>query len=43
MRAAACVLAAACYATYDLRLFVWGKRVTPLRLITNKVAAQVSA
>ena len=36
----ACVFAACFYAAYDLRLFVWGKRVTPLRLITNKVAAQ---
>ena len=35
-----CVAAAVCYALYDLRLFVWGKRVTPLRLIQNKVAAQ---
>jgi drug/metabolite transporter (DMT)-like permease len=35
-----CVLAACFYAAYDLRLFVWGKRVTALRLITNKVAAQ---
>lgn len=38
----ACVLAACCYATYDLRLFAYGKRVTPLRLITNKVAAQAA-
>ena len=38
----ACVLAAAFYAAYDLRLFVWGKRVRPLRLITTKVAAQAA-
>ena len=37
---AACVLAALCYAAYDLRLFVWGRRVAPLTLITTKVAAQ---
>lgn len=39
---ASCVAAALCYALYDLRLFVWGKRVTPLRLIQNKVAAQAA-
>ena len=38
----ACVAAAGCYALYDLRLFVWGKRVTPLRLIQNKVGAQAA-
>ena len=38
---AACVAAACCYALYDLRLFVWGKRVTPLRLIQNKVRVRV--
>ena len=38
----ACVAAACCYAAYDLRLFAWGRRVTPLRLITNKVAAQAA-
>ena len=38
----ACVGAAVFYALYDLRLFVWGKRVTPLRLITNKVGAQAA-
>ena len=27
---------------YDLRLFHWGKKVTPLRLITNKIAAQAA-
>ena len=37
---ALCVLAAVFYATYDLRLFYWGKRVTPLRLITNKITMQ---
>ena len=36
----ACVTAACFYALYDLRLFVWGKKVTPLRLIQNKVGAQ---
>ena len=40
---ACCVAAAGCYAAYDLRLFEWGRRVTPLRLITNKVAAQALA
>ena len=39
---AACIAAAVCYACYDLRLFVWGRRVTPLRLITTKVAAQAA-
>ena len=38
----ACVVAACFYAAYDLRLFVWGKRVTSLRLITNKVASQAA-
>lgn len=37
---ALCVLAAIFYAAYDLRLYHWGKRVTPLRLITNKIGAQ---
>lgn len=37
---ALCVLAAIFYATYDLRLFVWGKRVAAKRLITNKIAIQ---
>ena len=37
---ALCVLAAIFYATYDLRLFAWGKRVTPRRLITSKIATQ---
>ena len=37
---AACVCAALCYALYDLRLFVYGRQVTPLRLIQNKVGAQ---
>ena len=39
---ALCVLAAVFYASYDLRLFYWGKKVTPLRLITNKIGAQAS-
>ena len=38
----ACIVAACFYAAYDLRLFVWGKRVTSLRLITNKVASQAA-
>lgn len=35
-----CVLAACLYATYDLRLFKWGKLVTPLPLITTKIFTQ---
>ena len=35
-----CVLAAMFYATYDLRLFSWGKKVVPRRLITGKIATQ---
>ena len=35
-----CVLAALLYATYDLRLFHWGRRVTPLPLITTKIFTQ---
>lgn len=35
-----CVLAAVLYAAYDLRLFKWGSRVSPLQLITNKIATQ---
>jgi drug/metabolite transporter (DMT)-like permease len=37
---ALCVLAAIFYATYDLRLFVWGKRVAPRNLITTKIGTQ---
>jgi drug/metabolite transporter (DMT)-like permease len=37
---ALCVVAAIFYATYDLRLFSWGKRIAPLALITNKVTTQ---
>lgn len=37
---ALCVLAAAFYATYDLRLFAWGKRVAPRNLITSKIGTQ---
>ena len=37
---ALCVLAAVFYATYDLRMFQWGKRVETRPLITNKIAAQ---
>lgn len=37
---ALCVVAAGFYATYDLRLFQFGKRVKPLSLITNKIATQ---
>ena len=39
---ALCVLAAVFYATYDLRLFQWGKLVKPLDLITNKIATQAA-
>ena len=35
-----CVLAAVFYATYDLRLFEWGKVVAPVELITTKIATQ---
>ena len=38
-----CILAACMYATYDLRLFYWGRRVTPLPLITTKSARPRSA
>jgi drug/metabolite transporter (DMT)-like permease len=37
---ALCVLAAAFYATYDLRLFEWGKKVAPRTLITSKIGTQ---
>eukprot|EP00316_Scyphosphaera_apsteinii_P020324 CAMPEP_0119319876 /NCGR_PEP_ID=MMETSP1333-20130426/50706_1 /TAXON_ID=418940 /ORGANISM="Scyphosphaera apsteinii, Strain RCC1455" /LENGTH=359 /DNA_ID=CAMNT_0007326411 /DNA_START=246 /DNA_END=1326 /DNA_ORIENTATION=- len=37
-----CVLAACLYATYDLRLFKWGKLVTPLPLITTKIFTQAA-
>lgn len=37
---ALCLLAAIFYATYDLRLFSWGKIVKPRRLITAKIATQ---
>jgi drug/metabolite transporter (DMT)-like permease len=37
---ALCVLAAIFYATYDLRLFAWGKKVAPRELITTKIATQ---
>jgi len=37
-----CVLAAIFYATYDLRLFSWGKQVAPRRLITGKIATQAT-
>jgi drug/metabolite transporter (DMT)-like permease len=37
---ALCVVAAAFYATYDLRLFSWGKQVPARRLITGKIATQ---
>lgn len=39
---ALCVLAAGLYATYDLRLFHWGRRVAPLGLISTKVCAQAA-
>jgi len=35
-----CVIAAIFYATYDLRLFEWGKKVSPRVLITGKIATQ---
>jgi drug/metabolite transporter (DMT)-like permease len=37
---ALCVLAAIFYATYDLRLFAWGKRLAAKRLITTKIGTQ---
>jgi drug/metabolite transporter (DMT)-like permease len=37
---ALCVLAAIFYATYDLRLFAWGKRLAAKRLITSKIGIQ---
>jgi drug/metabolite transporter (DMT)-like permease len=37
---ALCVLAAIFYATYDLRLFAWGKKVAPRELITTKIGTQ---
>jgi len=37
---ALCVLAAIFYATYDLRLFTWGKQVNARTLITTKIATQ---
>ena len=39
---AMCALAAVFYATYDLRLFEWGKRVAPLELIRTKIATQTA-
>lgn len=39
---AMCALAAVFYATYDLRLFKWGKRVAPLDLIRTKIATQTA-
>jgi drug/metabolite transporter (DMT)-like permease len=39
---ALCVLAAVFYATYDLRLFAWGKRLAAKRLITSKIATQAA-
>lgn len=38
----ACVAAAVMYATYDLRLFHWGKLVEPLKMITAKIATQTT-
>lgn len=37
---ALCVLAAIFYATYDLRLYAWGKRLAAKRLITTKIGTQ---
>lgn len=37
-----CVLAACLYATYDLRLFHWGRLVTPQPLITTKIFVQAA-
>ena len=39
---ALCVVAAIFYGTYDLRLFEWGKKVQPLKLIRKKIAVQAS-
>jgi drug/metabolite transporter (DMT)-like permease len=39
---ALCALAAVFYATYDLRLFKWGKLVAPLELMTTKIATQTA-
>jgi drug/metabolite transporter (DMT)-like permease len=39
---ALCVLAAVFYATYDLRLFAWGKRLAARRLITTKIGTQAT-
>lgn len=39
---ALCVVAAGFYATYDLRLFKWGKLVPPKELITSKIATQAA-
>ena len=39
---ALCVVAACFYATYDLRLFKWGKLVPPKDLITSKIATQAA-
>lgn len=38
----ACIGAAVMYATYDLRLFHWGKLVEPLELITSKIITQTT-
>jgi drug/metabolite transporter (DMT)-like permease len=37
---ALCVVAAAFYATYDLRLYRWGKRIAPRPLMTRKILVQ---
>lgn len=39
---ALCVVAAIFYATYDLRLFHWGKKVAARQLITGKIATQAA-
>ena len=39
---ALCVLAACFYATYDLRLFKWGKLIKPRELITGKISTQAA-
>ena len=39
---ALCVVAACFYATFDLRLFKWGKLVPPKDLITSKIATQAA-
>jgi drug/metabolite transporter (DMT)-like permease len=36
----ACIAAAVMYATYDLRLFHWGKLVEPLKMISAKIVTQ---